>query len=234
MATGDKILHHLEKDEIIRRLLAGESVRDVSEWLRAKYPKRSNMWVSYLTLQRFRSEQLNLKSEVLQEVKEARELLVSERVAEQKSLIVKETPAYQEAKLAIATDIVDRGKLILDLHDKIWQRMKMLEAEPINYKTETVITQYISEMRQLMGDYHKMLIDIQKIGKNSDSQVNVQVVMQQAESQINTVKLVVKEILQELEPALVPVFIEKMKQRLSEVQRDSPQAIVNVQVNNHA
>lgn len=232
MAFGEKVDRHPDKAEIQERLLSGESVRSVAKWLKTKYPKTKRNWVSYLTLQRYRQEHLHLQGEVLREVKEVGETLTAERVHEQRDVALKESEPYQAAKLQIAHDVMNREQMILDLQDKVWQRIKMLEGEDLNYKTETVIAQYISELRQLMGDYHKMLVDWQKLEKKGgDNQVNVQVVMQQAENQVNQVKIAVKEILQEMQPDLIPIFLDKLSDRLGDLEQSG--GTVNVQVNNY-
>lgn len=234
MAFGDKVSAHPDRDEIMERLLSGESVRGVAKWLKTKYPNTKRNWISYLTLQRYRQEHLKLQGEVLREVKEAGNVLTAERVNDQRELALKESKPYEAAKLSIANDVLNREQMIIDLQDKVWQRIKMLENEDLNYKTETVLKDYISELRQLMSDYHRMLVDWQKLEKKgNDSQVNVQVVMQQAEEQVSQVKIAVKEILQEMQPELIPVFLDKLKERLDSVEKTDANATVNVQVNNY-
>lgn len=235
--TGEKISAHPDKDEITERLLSGESVRSIAAWLRQKHSSNKRFWISYLTLQRFRQQHLQLHGKVLREIKETVQTVTAERVNEQRALSIQESKPYEAAKLQIASDVLGREQLILDLHDKVWQRIKMLENEDLNYKTETVIVQYISELRQLMGDYNKMLLDWTKIEKKTgDSQVNIQVIMQEAEQQVNLVKIVVKELLQDMQPELVPVFLDKLRTKLEEqqaIKSVSSGTIVNVQVNNH-
>lgn len=233
MGYGDKVSLHPDREEIQERLLSGESVREVATWLKKKYPNVRRNWISYLTLQRYRQEHLRLQGDVLREIKQTSNGLTTERVHQQREVALKESTPYQAAKLQIAHDVLNREQMILDLQDKIWQRIKMIENEELNYKTETVLAQYIGEMRQLMGDYHKMLVDWQKLEKRGgDSQVNVQVVMQQAEEQVHQVKITVKEILQEMQPELIPVFIDKLTEKLDKLQTQN-NATVNVQVNNY-
>lgn len=237
MSYGDKVAAHPDHEEIVERLLSGESVRGVSDWLKSKYPSNKRRHISYLTLQRYRAEHLQLKGQVLKEVQATSAAVTTERVHSQRTAALRESEPYQAAKLQIATDVLNREQMILDLQDKVWQRIKMLENEDLNYKTETVLAQYIGELRQLMTDYHKMLVDWEKLEKkNGDQQVNVQVVMEQAEEQVSQVKIVVKEILQELDPELVPVFLDKLSSRIratKQRQEKDSGATVNVQVNNY-
>lgn len=234
MGFGEKVAYHPDRDEIIERLLSGESVNTVASWLKAKYPNKQRNQISYLTLQRFRKDHLKLQGEVLREIKQTSHALTTERIVAQREAALVESKPYEAAKLKIAQDVLSREQLILDIQDKCWQRIKMLESEELNYKTETVLVQYISELRQLMSDYHKMLVDMEKLEKKGNaSQVNVQIVQEQAEEQVNTMKTVVKEVLQEMSPELIPVFLEKIKERLEQHEKQSSGSTVNVQVNNY-
>lgn len=214
MAFGEKIDAHPDKQELIERLLAGESVREAAAWLKQKYPANRRRWISYLTLQRYRQEHLNLKGQVLKEVKATAHELTAERVQDQRVIALRDSPEYDAAKTTIAKDILKKDQLILDIHDKIWQRIQLLEEEGTNYKNDAVICEYISQMRQLMMDYHKMVMDIDKASKRSEGPTNVQVIVQQAQDQINMLKKIVIEVLQEMSPELIPVFLEKVKEKM--------------------
>lgn len=230
MAFGDKIIAHPDKQEIIDRLLAGESVKAVADWLRIKYVNNRNRWVSYLTLQRYRQEHLNLKGEVLQEIKQTANQLTAERVRDQRSTAIRAMPEYEAAKTQIAKEILDHGSLILDIHDKIWDRLNRMENLETNYKNDAVIVEYIGQLRQLAADYHKTKMDIQKFQSKNDTTTNVQVVVQQAQDQVNTLKKIVIETLQEMDPAMIPVFLEKIRLRMNDVPTSTGNTIVNVRV----
>ena len=65
-----KVIRHPDKEEIIKRLLAGESTREIEASLKAKYnkPEDRRYHVSYMTLQKFRSEELNLKKNIIDDI----------------------------------------------------------------------------------------------------------------------------------------------------------------------
>ena len=67
-----KVLNHPNKEDIIKKLLEGSSVKEVEAWLKDKYPRRKRLHVSYMTLQKFRAENLNLKGDVLDDIKNKR------------------------------------------------------------------------------------------------------------------------------------------------------------------
>jgi len=157
---GDKVLCHPDKDEIMSRLLGGEAVLACADWLKVKYPGNRRRWISYLTLQRYRQEHLKLQGQVLKDIQSSKRELTTERVHEQREVALRESPAYEAAKMEVVKDILNRDTLILDLKDKIFERIRLLENEDVNYKNDSVIVEYISQLRQLMVDYHKMVVDM--------------------------------------------------------------------------
>ncbi len=232
MAYGDKILAHPDKQEIIDRLLAGDSVKNCAAWLKAKYVHNRNRWISYLTLQRYRDEHLNLKGEVLKEIKQATRELTTERVHQQRTTALRESSAYETGKTAVITGILDQGTMLLELHDKIQARLAKIEAQDYNYKNEAVMVEYIGQFRQLIADYHKMTMDIQKFNSKSDTTTNVQVVIQQAQEQVNTLKKIIVKVLQRMDPNIIPEFLEMVRVEMEQATSNagSP-TVVNVQVN---
>lgn len=214
MSSGDKILMHPDRNEIEERLLAGESVRSVSAWLKKKYPKNKEKQISYLTLQRYRKQALNLQGEVLSEIKQTQRDLTIQRFDQQNIQRLKESSAYDNAKLTIAQDLLERNNLILELHDKAWDRLKLLEQEPLNYKTEEVIVKYIDQLRGLLQDHHKMLMDFAKHEKEAEKvQATSAVAVEEQKKQIEAIMNVVKEVLTELDPGMIPIFVEKVKEK---------------------
>ena len=56
---SNKVVKHPDREVIIKKLLDGESVKNVDIWLKSKYPKQTRYHISYVTLQKFRKENLD-------------------------------------------------------------------------------------------------------------------------------------------------------------------------------
>ena len=69
---NNKVLKHPDKEGIIKMLLNGDSVKEVEGWLKKKYPRSKRLHISYMTIQKFRAEYLNIKGEVLEDIKNKR------------------------------------------------------------------------------------------------------------------------------------------------------------------
>ena len=84
-----KILNHPDKEEIIKRLGEGESVRAVEKWLKKKYPANKKLWISTVSIQNFRKKNLMVVDDLkLKEIKTKGFLSILSALKLQDALIV--------------------------------------------------------------------------------------------------------------------------------------------------
>lgn len=255
MARGDCILTHPDKDEITQRLLKGESVKSVDMWLKMKYPRTKKNHLSWVTLQIFRKNRLNLEGEVLSEIKEQRKEDIKQAKEEQKKEIVAQTVGYMQAKKKIADDIIDSEAEILNIHDKVWERIRILESEETKHLNDRVICDYLGQARSLLMDFAKLKEMQEK--KAGDTNININMV--QVNEQISILKQAIREALIEAGVEhVIPIFLTKLNTKLQNVNLNSnaatseaatttinapvlvqgnsqsgvPSSVVNIQVNN--
>ena len=93
-----KITNHPDKDEIVEKLIAGDSLRQIESWLKNKYPNRSKLHVSYITLQKFRKNHLNIEGDVLKELQKERRALQVAKRQEQQQEQIQQISTYQVGK----------------------------------------------------------------------------------------------------------------------------------------
>lgn len=211
MPRGDSVLEHKDKDEITQRLLNGESVKQVDQWLKIKYPRTKKNWLSWMTLQAYRKERLNLEGEVLSEVKEERKELIKKAKEEQKQELVKQSAAYIKAKRKLAEDVIDAEQEIVKIHDKVWERIKLLEAEEIKHLNDRVICDYLNQARTLLMDFMKLREEQDK--KAGDTNININ--MGQVNEQLNILKQAIREALVEAGAShVIPIFLSKLNSKL--------------------
>lgn len=216
MPLGDKILKHPAREDIDQRLLAGESVKDVEKWLKQKYSNQPRYWINYMTLQSYRKHRLNLNGEVLAEVKAERMQLVSQERERKKQETTQQGAAYQTAKTQIAHQLLDSNNLILDLQDKIWERIQILEQSEVKeHLKDTVIVQYITQLRGLLMDYHKLLDDQDKSVVRNQTNITIDVGKVQEEQRL--LREAIKETFLEIAPDLLPVFLDRLQQQLNNI-----------------
>ena len=207
-----KVLAHPDKENIIKLLLEGESVKSVESWLKEKYPRKKRMHISYMTLQKFRSDHLNLRGEVLDDIKNRRIEVDKEAAEAEARMIVKNSSAYLQKIDEIASTELDVAKRLLEMDALINSRIEFYFNVLQNggsIKEDKVFIDYINTMKSLMQDWKKYIEGFadQKIEHN----ININVINEHA----RILRESVMDILSELHPELVSKFVTRLNSRLS-------------------
>lgn len=216
----NKVFVHPDKEEIIKMLLNGSSVKVVEAWLKEKYPKRKRYWISYATLQKFRKDDLHLDGEILENIKAAKKEQDFEDSEVEKKIILASSNAYQEKINEIVSYELDINKKLVEvivlISSRIEYHFNTIAIKGVNtFKEDRALIDYINLLRGLFQDYKKYVEGVadQKIDHN----VNISVVNEQ----ITVLKNIVFEVLMELDPQIVPLFIEKVNSKLLNTQHGS-------------
>lgn len=216
---SDKILKHPEKEEIIKRLLAGEPVKTIDTWLRKKYAKRKRLQVSWVTLQKFRKEHLNLHGEVLEDIKSAKEAMEKEAIAYETKKIISESNAYQKAINQIAEKELNAANKLLEMDALINARLvyyfNLIENGGASIKEDKLFLEYIREYRSILESWKKYIEG--HADKKIEHNININVVNEQ----LNVLKGIIFEILKDMSPELVPVFVERLNAKMQYLNTDS-------------
>jgi len=205
-----KVLGHPDKDLIIKKLIEGESLRSVEEWLKEKYddPKYH---ITFVTLQKFRKTSLNIEGEYLEDIKEIRRVKDKAEEEEAQRESIRKNSAYREKLEEIVDAEIDVTRRLLEMETLVNSRLEyyfnILQAGG-SIREDKVFIEYINLLRGIMSDWMKF---IEGHTENKvEHNININIVMQQ----ITIIKNVVNEILSEIQPEVVPVFIEKLNQKL--------------------
>lgn len=215
-----KILNHPDKETLIKKLLEGESVKGVEAWLKDKYPRKKRMHISYMTLQKFRTEHLNLRGEVLEDIKNKRVEVSKEESEAEARMIIKNSSAYQQKIEEIASGELDVTRRLLEMDSLVNSRIEYyynLLQTGGSIKEDKIFLEYINTMKSLMQDWKKYIEGVadQKIEHN----ININVINEQA----RILKESVMEILYQMDPELVPVFVNSLNKKMNHA--DSPNMI---------
>jgi hypothetical protein len=206
-----KVLRHPDKEDIIARLISGDSVKEIDSWLKSKYPRKKRLHISYMTLQKFRSENLNLRGEVLEDIKNKRSEVDKASVAAEAKMIIENSSAYQDKINEIASNEMDVTRRLLEMESLVNSRIKYyydLLNNGGTLREDKIFLEYISALKGIMQDWKKYIEGVadQKIEHN----VNVSVVHDHAE----VLKSAVLDVLNEMSPELVGVFIDRVSSRM--------------------
>jgi len=209
-----KILKHPDKEEIIELLNNGESVRGVEAKLKEKYPNNKNLWLSSVTLQKFRKEHLQLEGKVLKDIQEAgrTQKQILEEQVRQKQL--ESSDAYNRKIQEIANAKLDVARRILELDKLIETRMEywfnaVASGEESAAKGDKELRQFMDRQMNLLAQYKKFVEGL--ADKTVEHNVNITVF----NDQIAILRDVIRECIAEFEPEKAMLFLEKLNHRMA-------------------
>lgn len=210
-----KILKHPDKEEIIRKLNNGESVRGVEAWLKDKYPNSKNMWITSVTLQAFRKDKLNLEGKVLKDIQEAKEVEKRHIAAQVQQQQLEATNAYQEKIAEIANTQLDVHTQIAQLNAIVEKRIEhwynlVASGEALPAKADAELRKYIEQQINILHQYKKLVEGM--ADKTIDYNVNVTVL----NDQISLIRDAIRDTIAELGTEKAMIFMDKLNRRLSQ------------------
>jgi hypothetical protein len=209
-----KVLRHPDKESIIKKLLSGDSVKEVERWLKTKYPRTKRLHISYMTLQKFRSENLDLRGDVLEEVKNRRSDADKDAIESEAKMIIASSSAYQDKISEIADAELDVTRRLLEMDKLINSRIKYyynLLSDGGTIKEDKIFLEYINTMKGIMQDWKKYIEGV--ADKKIEHNINVNVVNEHA----SALKMAVLDVLSELNPELIPIFVNKLNIKMDEL-----------------
>jgi cysteinyl-tRNA synthetase len=216
---SNKILRHPDKEDIIKKLLDGESVKTIESWLKDKYPKRDSLHVSYVTLQKFRKEHLNLHGDILESIKNARIDSEKDASAAEAKVILAQSDSYQKKINEIADTELDVTRKLKEMDALVTSRLEFyynaLASNNGDIKHDKVFLEYLNMYKGILQDWKKYIEGV--ADKTIEHNININVV----NKQVNILKGVVFEVLQDLDPTLIPLFVEKVNQKMLKMEYDS-------------
>jgi hypothetical protein len=216
---ANKVLNHPEREDIIKKLVNGESVKEVEKWLRKKHPRTPRLQISYDTLQKFRKDHLHIEGDVLDKIKQARKEQVLESDELETMAIISASSAYQNKIDEIVSNELDTNRKLLEMSSLIGARMEYYFnslSQGSNIQQDKMFLDLVNAQRGLVQDWKKYVEGVAdtKIEHN----INVSVINEQ----VTILKSIVFEVLQEMSPELIPTFVEKMNSKLEDTRYGSP------------
>jgi hypothetical protein len=212
---SNKVLNHPDKEEIISKLLSGSSVKELEAWLKKKYPRTRRLHVSYMTLQKFRSEHLNLKGDVLDDIKNRRAEVTKESAEAEAKMIIASSSSYKQKIEEIATSNLDVTKRLLEMDALINSRIEYyfnLLQQGGTIREDKIFIEYINTMKSIMQDWKKYIEGF--ADKKIEHNININIVNEYAK----VLKESVIEVLKDLEPETTFKFINLLDNKLRQIE----------------
>jgi len=218
MATGNSILRHPDLEEIIEWMYDGVSVRDAAQRLLRKYGSGHKFCASWMTLQGFRknyleitkSDTLDFKKKQLASAKAGKEIDGKARV----KLAVATMEKKHEAAM-LDVDVIDEQMMLLTkIEDQLNLAITMgssITDDNKKIRLFEAIGRLISENRQFLEGVHKRQAD----GTGTINIQNAHIEIKQVNNYVDSIKTAVVETFREDCPELLPKFLVNLSNNLS-------------------
>lgn len=221
MAQGKGILKHPDKKKIDEALLGGESLRAVCEQINKRYIRKDNIHkqLNTATLFAYRKNYLNVRGEVLIDIR--RGAAAKARKARAKQLQEQkakdghtEVDKYQSALQERTEKVLELNDTIKFIATKIKTRIIILEGANTKsqHLTDKVINEYLSNLRMLLTDYHNLQEKVE-----GQEKTEIHITINQVQNYAVLLKETIQEVLFDMEPHMVPIFLNKLQQKINEV-----------------
>lgn len=212
-ATGASVRKHPQKDEIDERLLAGESVEAVANWLKQKNSRNKKLQVNKMTLQAYRKNFLNLDGDVLADLKKERAVAVAEERKRRALEVAQAEPAYQLAKKQYAEEyalqIHDTNSRLDEIYTRVNERIALMEGEKLHHLNEKVIIEQFRMLKDLLKDAFDMEQRIKE-----DQQTNINIDISRLTKEVQLIKVALQETITELCPDIWPAFMDTLREKM--------------------
>lgn len=208
----EKILLHPDRLLIGRMLKQGDSVRFIEETLAEKYPGDFSKKISYMTLQAYRKEFLNIDKEAIAQLKKEEEEKITKKEEASIDRQMKNLPTYKEALAEAKDEHVNIRQTLKSLEVLINRRTEYLfdlaQQGKVTAKQEENLLGYMGKMLEVLEKWGKY---VEKIAdKTIQTDVNITVVQDQA----FLIREAILETLDEVIPDLKIKFLENLNKKL--------------------
>jgi hypothetical protein len=210
-----KITTHPDKDEIVEKLIKGESTRQVEAWLKSMYPTKKKLHVSFVSLQSFRKNYLKLENEAIRDLQKERKRLQVEKRHEQQQENVQKIQSYQVGLANyVQSSLLDYNAEILDLMNECKEGIKQLKdlnAGKGSHLNHQAITAYLGKLQDVVQMHNKLVSDQDKKAANRQDE-NVEQLTKKMEILVEAVK----EAFNQTNPEGLYLFVSIVKSKMSE------------------
>jgi hypothetical protein len=211
-----KILEHIDRDEIIAKLLSGAPIADIHEWLASKYVNEGEdkFVLSQKVISTFQKDYLDIYSIIRDDLTKTKTNQLSPEaelnLEVQGNLTYRKTlEKYLDSELDIKVMI---KRVLATIETRIEQMFDLIQEDPRNIKIDRTLIEWFNTLISLMEKYDA-------IQNGSLENVNIQnnINIQVLDDHINVVYKIIKDILSKLDYDTSLVFIDMFNEEMQKI-----------------
>lgn len=228
--TYKKIIEHIDREEIISKLLIGISEEDIYDWLAAKYSSSSEakFVISKSSLKSFKNIYLDFYQDVINDINNAKKQVKTGEIttSEDLKLIINNTSAYKEMVLNTVSTELDIRSMVKNLCNSLEIRYSaifdsvMSDPDTIDLRRERILGELGLTLSSLLEKYYKFT----EAPSEATTQINT-FNISTVDKYSAALTEAIREILSELDIEASLLFMEKISSKLALLQPPSDQKI---------
>lgn len=218
MAIGQSVTRHPDLEEIIMWFNDGASVREVEAKLCQKYGRGHKYSLSYMTLQGFRSNYMEIDRAKTLELRRARKNKVSlDKDLEARAKVATSLSTLEKKNELVSNDIDvldEQVSLMAMLEEQLSQASSLgntLTDNNQRIRMFEAMSRLIAENRQFLDSVHRR----QSESKSSLNIQNAQINITQINNYMDSIKEAVVETFRMTHPELLPQFLISLSDKLA-------------------
>ncbi len=215
MVDFSKLLSHPNKEEILNKLVNGTKPKDISDWLKLKYPdkEQGHLRVSASMLKEFLNSNLDLYNTLKIDIVDTKQgLQQNKKIAE--SLLNNKT--YRQRLNELADNEIDIKRVISEIvfliRERIEQYFDKIQDNPESLKGDYGLIKWFEVLLNAVEKFDKI------VNNAPDQVIQHNITMQAVDQHTAIFQDVIREVLAEMDPEAAFLFIEKMRAKMEEIE----------------
>lgn len=213
------IKNHPDFEEILCKLIENADMKDIHEWLAAKYDAvaEKQLILSIKNLKSFKDDYLDFYTSVREDLSKVKHNISAE---DELKIQVQGTPAYHNALEQYANSELDikliAKKLAAALEVRLSQVFDLIQEDPRNIKMDRTLIEWFNTFFQYVKDFDAIQTGaVEQV--NIQNNINIQVI----DDHINVIYEIIKEILSKLDYDTSLEFINLFNEKMQKIKAPS-------------
>lgn len=206
------ILSHPDHEEIISKLVTGDTPKNINQWLRLKYPNKEqkHLHISAKALQDYADKHINLMDQVKNDLlAEKNNEKIDKKLAD--SLVNNKT--YKQRLAELVDQEIDIKKtiaeLVLMIRERVEQVFDIIQQDPGKAKVDYVLIKWFELLLNAVEKFDK-------IHNNAPDQIiQHNITVQAVEQHTDLIKEAIRETLAQMDPESSLLFMEIFSRKLN-------------------
>lgn len=210
------IYNHIDKEEILAKLISDISPNDIHSWLVAKYKGQKDLVISKKNLQTFKDEILDIYSKIRTDILTTQMALMTSN--DDTLELVQGNEDYKNKLMEITDKELDIKTIIKQMVIRVESRanqvFELIQSDPRNIKMDRTLVELMNTLLNMLEKFDLI------VNPQQQNQINIQnntINIQVLDDYTNIFHSIIKEILEQLDFETSLLFSELLTKRLSEV-----------------